>query len=102
LTPTELVKRSDSGEVWTLLDVREPWELSIAKVTDAVAMPMAQVPGRCSELAADDRIAVLCHTGVRSAAVASWLLRNGFKSVANVEGGIDAWSVTIDGSIPRY
>lgn len=102
LTPTELVERRNSGELWRLLDVREPWEIDISNVDGALAIPMAEIPERIGELAVEDRIAVLCHTGVRSAVVAAWLLQRGFTTVANVEGGIDAWSVEVDGAIPRY
>jgi rhodanese-related sulfurtransferase len=102
MTPFEYVERCDSGELWKLLDVREPWEYRIANVEGSVLMPMAEVPVRYCELDRNDRVAVLCHTGVRSAAVATWLLQHGLKTVANVAGGIDAWSVTVDGSVPRY
>lgn len=102
LTPTEFVERSGKGELWRLLDVREPWEMSVALVAGSMAMPMAQVPGRLSELSRHEPVAVICHSGMRSATVAAWLLRQGFESVANIEGGIDAWSVQVDGTIPRY
>lgn len=65
-------------------------------------MPMPEVPARVAELDPAEPIAVLCHTGVRSARVAGWLLANGFATVANVEGGIEAWSRAVDGSVPRY
>ena len=102
LTPAELLERQNSGELWRLLDVREPWEVEIASIAGAVLIPMQQLPGRLAELDADDRVAVLCHSGGRSARVADWLAGNGFTTVANVEGGIDAWSTEIDTTIPRY
>lgn len=102
LTPAEYLERARDGESWQLLDVREPWELAIARVAEAVAMPMAEVPERIADLDRGDSVAVLCHSGVRSATVAGWLLQQGFESVANIEGGIDAWSVDVDASIPRY
>ena len=102
LTPAEFVERSNKGELWRLLDVREPWELNIASVAETMTIPMATIPGRIGELNRYDRVAVLCHSGVRSARVAAWLLQQGFESVANIEGGIDAWSVEVDGTIPRY
>lgn len=102
LTPTELVARQTSGELWRLLDVREPWEWETASVAGAVHMSMREMPIRVAELDPAEPTAVLCHTGVRSKQVASWLLAIGFMTVANVEGGIDAWSREVDGSIPRY
>ena len=102
LTPSQLVARQKSGELWRILDVREPWELEIARVTGAVSIPMRELPGRLEELDAASPVAVLCHSGVRSARAADWLADNGFATVANVAGGIDAWSTDIDTTIPRY
>jgi hypothetical protein len=46
---------------------------------------------------------VLCHAGVRSWHFACWLIEeHSFGSVWNVQGGIDAWSVDVDRSVPRY
>ncbi len=102
LTPTELMERWAAGERWQLIDVREPWEIAIAGLANAVAIPMAEIPVRMADLGHQEAVAVMCHTGVRSAAVAAWLAERGFSRVANVEGGIDAWSVEVDASIPRY
>ena len=102
LTPSELLERQNSGELWRILDVREPWEIEIARVAGAVSMPMRELPRRLAELDAASPVAVLCHSGVRSAQVADWLADNGFATVANVQGGIDAWSIDIDTTIPRY
>ena len=45
---------------------------------------------------------VYCHHGVRSLATARWLVAQGIPDVANLEGGIDAWSRTVDPAVPRY
>jgi rhodanese-related sulfurtransferase len=102
MTPSEFASRATSGELWRLLDVREPWEVQIANVAAAVTIPMAELPARVGELDQQSRIAVICHSGVRSARVAAWLRQQGFANVANIDGGIDAWSVEVDGAIPRY
>jgi rhodanese-related sulfurtransferase len=44
----------------------------------------------------------LCHHGVRSNRAAEFLLANGFDDVVSVAGGIDAWSMQVDPTIPRY
>jgi rhodanese-related sulfurtransferase len=102
MTPAELEKRLNSGELWLVLDVREAWEVNIARVSVAMEMPMAQIPVRFGELDPAGPVAVLCHSGVRSARVAAWLVQQGFRTVANIEGGIDAWSEQVDATIPRY
>ena len=86
----------------TLLDVREPHELSIAAIEGTVNIPMAQVPARLGELDADGTIVVMCHSGIRSMQVAGYLAQRGFREVINLDGGIDAWSRQVDSKIPGY
>lgn len=100
LTPADLQAPLASG--LALLDVRQSEELELACVQGALHIPMAEIPARFKELNPAAPIAVLCHHGGRSAQVAMFLERNGFTDVINVAGGIDAWSQTVDPSIPRY
>ena len=102
LRPAEFVAATAGGETWQLIDVREPWEYELAHVEAALLMPMSELHTRVQELEQDVPVAVLCHSGIRSARVAAWLRNLGFARVANITGGIDAWSVTVDESIPRY
>jgi rhodanese-related sulfurtransferase len=93
-----------------LLDVREPHEVQWASVGKDVAkqgcqlvtIPMAAIPVRLAELDPDQPIACLCHHGSRSMQVARFLVSNGFTEVANIAGGIDAWSVQLDPTVARY
>lgn len=89
-----------------VLDVREPEELQIAAVNpsgfDLQVIPMNDIPDRLTELDPERPVAVLCHRGGRSQQVAVYLASNGFAVVANIAGGIDAWSVECDSSVPRY
>ena len=89
-----------------VLDVREPEELQIASIRadgfELLVIPMNDIPARLSELDAGRPVAVLCHRGARSQRVAMYLASNGFGVVANIAGGIDAWSLERDSSVPRY
>ena len=89
-----------------LLDVREPWEQQTASVRpdgfELVAIPMNEIPARLGELDAQRPIACLCHHGARSQRVALYLAQNGFDLLANIAGGIDAWSAQLDAGVPRY
>jgi rhodanese-related sulfurtransferase len=89
-----------------LLDVREPWEVAIAALNVAgvptVLIPMHALPQRLSELDPSQLIVCLCHHGMRSLQVVAFLSRQGFPSVYNLAGGIDAWSRAIDPAVPRY
>ena len=86
-----------------MLDVREPWESHTARLADSLLMPMGDVTSRAhAELDRDAHIVVLCHHGQRSLSVAMWLRGQGFERAQSLAGGIDAWSRTIDPTVPRY
>ncbi len=86
----------------TLLDVREPYERELASVTGTLNIPMAEVPANLERLSTDGPTVVMCHGGLRSRNVAEFLRARGFDSVYNLSGGIDAWSATLDPTVPRY
>ena len=89
-----------------VLDVREPHELQTASVKadgfTLLTIPMHSIPPRLAELDPAQPIACLCHHGARSLRVASFLQHHGFEHLANITGGIDAWSHESDPAVPRY
>ncbi|MEO7391654.1 MAG: rhodanese-like domain-containing protein [Ramlibacter sp.] len=97
--------RADSAPA-VVLDVREPWELQTASVKaegfELVAIPMNEIPARMADLDAARPLAILCHTGRRSQRVAMFLESNGFTTLANIAGGIEAWASERDPAVPRY
>ncbi|MGH8732309.1 MAG: rhodanese-like domain-containing protein [Burkholderiales bacterium] len=85
-----------------LLDVREPWEWEAARIAGAQLIPMREVPGRAAELDSKRDVVAICHHGGRSQQVAMFLEKNGFSKVHNLQGGVDAWSRTVDPAVPLY
>lgn len=90
-----------------VLDVREASELQQASLRpaadyDLVHIPMGVVPPRLEELDPARPVACLCHHGARSMRVAEFLQHQGFQHVANITGGINAWSIQLDPTVPRY
>ena len=69
---------------------------------DVLGIPMNQLPARLAELPQDRPIACMCHHGARSQRVALFLAQQGYGDVANIAGGIDAWSNERDPAVPRY
>ena len=98
ISVTELNSRKDE---FVLLDVREPHEVTFAKVDPHVHIPMGAIPIRYEELDKQIPIVVMCHSGAWSAQVCQFLEPRGF-DVTNLEGGIDAWSQLVDPRVPRY
>lgn len=87
-----------------LLDCRTPEEHAIARIEGAVLIPMQQIPERLGEIESwrDKPIVVYCHHGVRSLRVVRFLRDQGFSQAQSMQGGIDAWSLEVDPSVPRY
>lgn len=102
MSPGEFAARAAAGQPPMLLDIREEWELAIARIDDAVHIPMGDIPARLGELEPDRDIVVLCRSGGRSAQVARFLEQQGYQRVWNLAGGILAWSEQLDPSIPPY
>ena len=110
ITVEELATKFQSQEHFILLDVREGWELDLAKIIDGrlEILPMSWLeeegiralpePAKSHET----EIFVLCHHGVRSAAVTNWLATQGWKNIFSVIGGIDEYARKIDDSVGLY
>jgi len=102
ITVQELSQARGSGRRHLLLDVREPWELAVARLDLCLAIPMGEIPARVAEIPRDTPVYVMCHGGVRSARVVEFLHEQGVSHASNVRGGIAAWSAEIDASVPTY
>lgn len=102
ISPKELKARLDNGDNLVLLDVREDWEYSLAKIDGSILVPLGTLPQSLARLNRDSEIIAICHHGMRSADATNFLLQQGFSNVRNLMGGIDAWSIQVDGAIPRY
>ncbi len=89
-----------------LIDVREREEVEIAELPQFTILPLSEFGQWSEEIKTkfnpEAETIVMCHHGVRSAQMCQWLQNKGFTSVKNVAGGIDAYSLYIDSSIPRY
>jgi rhodanese-related sulfurtransferase len=103
ISPRELKNLIDEGVAINLIDVREPEEELICRLSGAVLVPMRSVPERLPEIEAlGSSPVVFCHHGVRSLRVAEWLRAQGMEGVRSLAGGIDRWSREIDPGVPRY
>ena len=112
ISAADLKRRLETGERLLLLDVREPAErafnaIPVPEGTPDLHIPMGQIVDsietiRVHVASAEAPVIVYCHHGVRSMAVAQWLSAQGMASINNLQGGIDAYSLQADKSVPRY
>ena len=85
-----------------LLDVREPHELEISRLPNAVNIPLGTLAAHLSELDSAREMVVFCKGGTRSARALELLVSAGFKKVKNLHGGINSWAKTVDTEMPVY
>jgi adenylyltransferase/sulfurtransferase len=85
-----------------LLDVREPHELQISALPQAVNIPLGGLAAHLSELDSAEEMVIFCKSGSRSARALELLVSAGFKKVKNLKGGINAWAQEVDKSLPIY
>ncbi len=97
----ELSERVKSNHL-KLLDVREPHELEISRIPNAVNIPLGQLAGRLSELDSAEDMVIFCKSGSRSMRGLELLASAGFKKVKNLKGGINAWAREVDTNLPIY
>jgi len=104
VTATELQQRLSSGEDLLLLDVREPDEYAKARIKGSTLLPLGQIEEAVDRFVdwKDRPVVIHCHSGARSEKACQVLMSRGFTHVENLVGGIEAWSVTVDPTVPRY
>jgi len=102
ITVKELEAWRSDGRHLALVDVREPWELEICRIPDAIAIPLQTLPARLAEIPTDRPVVVLCHHGMRSLQAVNWLHRNGVSAAINLSGGIDAWAREVEPDMEVY
>jgi rhodanese-related sulfurtransferase len=102
IAPLELKRRQQTGTPVCVVDVREPWELALASLPGTLNIPLNELPQRLAELDPKADTVVMCKSGGRSRHAAVFLLSRGFERVANLTGGIDAWTREIDPNLPSY
>jgi len=84
-----------------LVDVREPWEAEIAAIPGSKLLPLGALPSSLGDLDPEVPVIAYCHHGVRSER-AMQILRSAGLDARHLEGGIDAWSRSVDPGTPRY
>ena len=103
LTPEALHAAQLAGENYTLLDVREPAEYAYCHLPGSRLIPLGELPARAAEVSTTEKVVLICHHGVRSAQALAYLQqRHGHQNLLNLRGGIHAWSLRVDPSVPVY
>jgi sulfur-carrier protein adenylyltransferase/sulfurtransferase len=102
--PAEVRECRQRGEEMLILDVRQIREWNAAHIDGATLIPLHELDARAGEISQwkDRRVVVHCHHGSRSMNGTAILRKKGFSNIHSMAGGIDAWSLIVDPSVPRY
>jgi adenylyltransferase/sulfurtransferase len=87
ITPTELAELKNSKEKFQLIDVREPSEYKDINIKGKL-IPMDKIPDNLGQIRKDQKVVVMCRSGMRSGRIASYLQKQGYDNVFNLKGGI--------------
>ena len=92
ISPRDLSKKIESGEVRELIDVRTPAEFREVHATIARNVPLDQLtPEVIPSGAREQPVYVVCKGGSRSAMACRKLSDAGVGNVISVDGGTEAW-----------
>ena len=97
----ELKSRLDHGDKLFLLDVRDEYEFEISNIGGHL-IPLPELPKRLGEIGANEEIIAVCKHGPRGVKAVEYLQKQGFRNVANLRGGIHAWSDRVDRKVRKY
>jgi monothiol glutaredoxin len=101
LSAPDLKALLQSGTAVELVDVRTEEERAIAAIGGSRLLDQAYHDALLRR-DRDTPLVFQCHHGIRSQHAADYFRREGFRNLYNLQGGIDAWSLLVDPSVPRY
>jgi rhodanese-related sulfurtransferase len=102
IAPEDLAALRAQGDAHAILDVREAWEVAICGFGEALHVPLGELAQRVDELPAEQPLVVVCHTGRRSLLATRYLRGAGLRRATNLQGGVEAWALSIDPDMARY
>lgn len=101
ISPTEAAEAVRSGSA-KLLDIRTREEHEAVKIAGAELFSQDLLQSLMSSSPKDALLILHDHDGSRSLDAAAYFSGHGFTCVRALRGGIDAWSLEVDPSLPRY
>lgn len=100
MTVQELAERLKAENI-VLVDVRSETERARAAIDGSWVLDRETMQ-KLEALPKDSGMAFLCHHGNASMGAAEYFRKKGFTDVSNVAGGIHAWAMEVDSSVPTY
>jgi rhodanese-related sulfurtransferase len=102
ITPTDLASLMSENEKLKLLDARTREEHEAVKLPGSELLDQALIQNIFGSWAKDTPIVIYDHQGTRSMDAAAYFIGHGFSETKCLQGGIDAYSIEVDQTLPRY
>jgi rhodanese-related sulfurtransferase len=102
VTPEQLRDRIAAGRPPRLIDVRDPGEYALGHLPGAELHPAGEISEWSQAIDPEEELLIYCHHGIRSLHAVMYLSARGFRRVSHLRGGLDAYSLRADPSMPRY
>lgn len=101
IEPTEAHDRFAAGEA-DILDLRTAEEFEAVHIEGAQHFTQNLMQDLMGSRPKDRLLILVDHNGARSLDAAAYFSGHGLTNVKGLRGGIDAWSVEVDPTLPRY
>jgi rhodanese-related sulfurtransferase len=102
ITVSELAIMKKRNAKILIIDVREEWEFDVAKIPNSLLLTEQNFEEMVQWSKNMECVVVVCHHGLRSMNAVLYLRENGVVNARSLQGGIDAYSLFVDTSVPRY
>ncbi|CAI8843063.1 Rhodanese-related sulfurtransferase [Brevibacillus sp. IT-7CA2] len=79
-----------------IVDLREPELFEEGRVPHAINIPFAEINEKYRSIPTDKKVVFVCHTGRMGVESGNLLLENGYKDVANLDGGMAKWTGQVE------
>jgi len=101
LSPGEVKEVLDAGTT-DIFDIRTHEEYEAVHIAGTRHFNQQLMQETLATSPKDGLLILLDHNGTRSLDAAAYFAGHGFTDVKCLRGGIDAWSIEVDSSLPRY
>jgi adenylyltransferase/sulfurtransferase len=91
ITVEQLQAALQEADAPLVIDVREPHEWRLVRMSLARHIPMNEIPAYLDSIPHDRPVVVMCAHGSRSYSVAAWLIEQGVDA-SSLAGGITQWA----------
>jgi rhodanese-related sulfurtransferase len=85
-----------------ILDIRTREEFDAVRIASAQHFTQDLLQTIMTEWPKGDLLVLVDHQGARALDAAAYFAGHGFTNVRGLRGGIDAWSLEVDPTLPRY